>query len=123
MRSGKEAGEVTFRDFVYFVCDKPQNRLNGHWAPQTQLLMLDLIKYDFIGRFEFLQRDLSHVLDKLGAPAELKERAQIRVNSSLQIHPDAAFDGETADWVYDVYREDFVNFGYERDSWQLRDEV
>jgi hypothetical protein len=116
---GKPPAVVNFRDFVHYVCAAPENRLNGHWVPQTQLLMLNLIKYDFIGRFENFQHDILLVLDRLGASADLKERAQICVNRSIQIHPEAAFDSVTAGWVYEIYQDDFVNFGYDRDSWML----
>ncbi len=116
-RSDKPARVVAFRDFVHFVCEAPRNRMDAHWAPQTQLLRLDLIKYDLIGRFENFQSDLTQILGKLGASPEIKERAQKKVNQTSQRYSTPPFDRETASWVYDVYRDDFVNFGYERDSW------
>ncbi|MDX1412283.1 MAG: sulfotransferase family protein [Nitrospirales bacterium] len=121
-RSGKQAGVVAFRDFVRFVCEAPGNRMDAHWAPQTQLLRLDLIKYDFIGRFENFQSDLTQILGRLSASQEIKERAQIKVNQTSQNYPTPPFDRETASWVYDVYRDDFVNFGYDRESWLFDDE-
>jgi len=120
--AGKPARVVAFRDFVHYVCEAPENRMDGHWAPQTQMLRLDLIKYDFIGRFENFQSDFSQVLDRLSASTELKDRAQTRVNQTAQIHPAVAFDRETASWVYEVYRDDFVNFGYDRDTWMFDEE-
>jgi hypothetical protein len=117
VRTGKPAAIVSFRDFVRYVCESPSNRLDGHWAPQTPLLMLDLINYDFVGRFENFQSEFSQVLHRLGANEELKKRAQTPVGKTIQIPPGAVYDRETASWVYDVYREDFDNFGYDRDSW------
>ena len=119
LRSDKPAGVVAFRDFVHYVCEAPENRMDAHWAPQTQLLRLDLIKYDFIGRFENFQSDLAQILDRLSAKPEIKERAQTRVNQTMQKYHAPVFDKETASWVYDVYRDDFVLFGYDPESWQF----
>ena len=84
--------------------------------------MPDLIKYDFIGRFENFQCDFSYVLDRLGVSTELRERARERVNSTVQTSLALAFNRETASWVYETYRDDFVNFGYDQDSWLFDDE-
>jgi hypothetical protein len=35
----------------------------------------DVIKFDFVGRFEMLTSDLTYVLERLGAPAEMMHRA------------------------------------------------
>jgi len=64
-----------------------------------------------------LRATFPQVLERLGASAEVRERAQTPINRILMISHVAAFDKETASWVYDFYRDDFVNFGYDRDNW------
>jgi hypothetical protein len=36
--------------------------MDRHWAPQTDSLHLDIIKYDYIGRVENLEEDLRKIL-------------------------------------------------------------
>lgn len=38
---------------------------NAHWAPQSSILLIPLERFDFIGRVETLDQDLSLVLDRL----------------------------------------------------------
>jgi hypothetical protein len=119
---GKEGrvGMVAFRDFVRFLRNASQDVWNdGHLNLQTNILLLEMIQYDFIGRFENFKVDFQKVLTRMNAsPAVLSSANQVR-NPTVQIPLAAAYDSELASWVYEMYLEDFENFGYDRDSWMF----
>ena len=60
-------GHVTFAEFAEYVVDewKSGRRLDRHWRPQHEICNPCYVQYDFIGRFEQLSDDTSHVLAKL----------------------------------------------------------
>ena len=117
LRDGRPAGMVAFRDFVRYVEQQADTERDFHWRLQTTIVMPALIKYDFIGRIESFAQDFGQVLKRFNASAELMAAIPQPVNQTTQIYHAAAYDQELADRVYDMYQEDFTNFGYERDSW------
>ena len=116
VKGGRRVGIVSFRDFVRFI-QEGNRRYDNHWCVQKGKLKLDLINYDFIGRFETFQRDFKCLLTRLGAPAEIIASAEKVHGQTTKICLPAAYDRELADAVYELYWEDFEAFGYERDSW------
>jgi len=54
--------EITFSDFIEYICQQDYYDMDRHWAPQTDSLHLDIIKYDYIGRVENLEEDLRKIL-------------------------------------------------------------
>ena len=121
IRDGQRAGRVAFRDFVGYV--QAGGRPNdNHWSMQSRKLMLDMISYDFIGRFETFAADVEVVLDRLNAPDEVRTTALTRRGQSSEVHLSTAYDRELARSLYDLYRDDFEVFGYQPDSWMLDDQ-
>ncbi|MFX7776439.1 sulfotransferase family 2 domain-containing protein, partial [Acinetobacter baumannii] len=54
-RSGHDLSvEISFSEFIDAICAMPDSMLDVHWALQSQVIFLDSINYDFIGRFEQL---------------------------------------------------------------------
>ncbi|MBI5839229.1 MAG: sulfotransferase family 2 domain-containing protein [Chloroflexi bacterium] len=117
LRDGQPAGRIAFRDFVRFVQALQGRPQDDHWQLQTKLLMHDVIKYDFIGRMEKFSEHFSLVLYKLGAPIEDVSSVAGLVNETTKIYNAAVYDKELADIVYEIYKEDFLFLGYDRDSW------
>jgi hypothetical protein len=116
-RNGSER-LVAFRDFVHYLRDaKDKLRHDGHFNIQTRILMPHVIPYDFVGRFETLQRDLEHVLKRVGAPPEIVATAYDVINPTYKLHPAIAYDRVLADTVFDLFKPDFDTFDYDRDSW------
>ena len=76
--------------------------------PQTH--WLEGVDIDFIGRFENIGRDLRFVRKNLG----LKSSAPPHMNKSHRPALAEGYTQETADIIYDFYRDDFDVFGYER---------
>jgi hypothetical protein len=118
LRDGERAGRVAFRDFVRFVTEGGHSG-DGHWCSQSARLMQDMIPYDFIGHFQTFQKDLEAVLDRLDAPAGVREMASTVRGQSPRINLAVAYDRELAAAVHAWYSEDFGAFGYEKDSWMF----
>ena len=55
---------ITFRQFIEYVAITDDHQLDGHWKPQH--LFLGNTHFDFIGRFENLEKDFAYIKDKLG---------------------------------------------------------
>ncbi len=54
----------TFAEFVDTVYDQSPWDMNPHWAPQTFLLGMERVRYDYLGRFEFFKGSIDHLLDR-----------------------------------------------------------
>lgn len=107
-----------FRDFVRFlIANWSRLGRDGHFNLQSNILMQDVIPYDSIKWYWYYVEEFRKVLERLGAPPEVRDRVAVRYNVTLPIHHPVAYDRELADMVYEHYREDFDAFGFDRDSW------
>lgn len=105
--------DVTFVEFLARVAAQRPADMDIHWAPQHVLLGLDRVEYGFIGRFESFQRDVHRVIQHLemDVPQEMVEATTSHVTnagSRLQEY----YEGEAAELVRTIYREDFERLGY-----------
>jgi hypothetical protein len=109
---------VAFRDLVRFLRDGDRDAAyDGHFNVQSRILRLDLIEYDFVGRFENFQADFATALRHISAPDDVIKTVEEVMNWTYRIHPAIAYDKELADAVFEIYEDDFTNFDYDRDSW------
>lgn len=107
-----------FRDFVrYLIANWSRLGRDGHFNSQSNILMPDVIHYDLIKWYWFYVEEFRKVLERFGAPPEVVARVAVRYNVTLPIHHPVAYDRELADSVYELYREDFDRFGFDRHSW------
>lgn len=123
IRDGARAGMVTFDDFVRFVAESNDPRVvtDGHLAAQTQILQLDCIPYDTVGRFETFPTDFKAILARLGAGQDVLGQAEDVMNPTPYSPLAAAYRRELADKVYALYEADFDTWGYTQDSWLFDD--
>lgn len=107
----------TFDEFVQTVYNQAIEDMNPHWAPQTYLLGIDNVQYDFLGRFEFFEDSI----------AQLVARAQLRIPEGAfglgRGHATAAdtrlqdnYTSRAINRVQQIYSEDFERLGY---GWSL----
>jgi hypothetical protein len=91
--------------------------IDSHYFFSTQTSYLQLAQnkggVDFIARFENLAEDFRFISDKLGTHCTLEKLNQSNYNMKTII-----FDQDIADIVYEVYKEDFLNYNYAKDSWK-----
>lgn len=123
---GRRSVRVTFADFVHFLSDcggkvryefKPDAIYDGHFNAQTRIVRQDLIDYSFIGRFENFEVDFRAVLTRIGAPEETIALASEKRNVLAHVPLDMVYSRELAALTFDLYRDDFESFEYDRDSW------
>lgn len=117
LRDGRPAGMVAFRDYVRFVRKSLDSVPDAHWGRQSDILMTDLIAYDFVGRVETFQEDFRTLLLRLQAPERLLDTVAEVINPTTKMYHAAVYDHEFAACVYEMYKADFEAFDYHRDSW------
>lgn len=111
-RAIRENKPTSFKKFLHQL-DAGKLHSNGHWAPQSDLFLIPVEQFDFIGRVESLQTDLSKVKNRL-----LKKDSAEQVKSVLSNATNATsklglyYDDETVKLVRKLYRQDFELFEY-----------
>lgn len=104
--------ETSFREFLYFLKD---GRLysNGHWAPQSSLLLLPFKMFDYIGKVETLDTDLPLIEEKVqGFPPSEHFKSFLRNATGANEKMSVYYDNETANMVKLLYHHDFKMFNY-----------
>ncbi|XP_048347963.1 carbohydrate sulfotransferase 14 [Sphaerodactylus townsendi] len=70
---GKTTGDdVTFSEFLRYLLDEDVEKMNEHWMPIYNLCQPCAVRYDFIGSYERLNEDASHVLERVQAPSYIR---------------------------------------------------
>ena len=69
---------ITFRQFVDYISVTDDKELDGHWQPQY--LFLGDTKFDFIGRFETLEKDFAYLQERLGLSSSLPWSNKSQIN-------------------------------------------
>ena len=115
----EQLAKISFKDFVRYIKGIPDKSRDFHWRTQTDVLLFKSINYDFIGRLETFDKDLSSVLRRLNASTKLLNEVPKKVNATDKIYLAAAYDKKIADIAYDIYRSDFDAFDYDRNSWMF----
>jgi len=107
--AGGGAGTPDFADFCrYLAAGGLYDDI--HWAPQTALLLLPPERFDWIGRFETLDTDLTEILTRIFGPqAAPQGRAGPRSDARSAL---SRYTPETAETVARLYAADFEAFGY-----------
>ena len=104
--------ELSFADFVTYataICHRPNE---CHVQLQSQLLHLPGLPLDFVGRAESFAKDITQLLDHLGADDELRMHAQQRLRSSRRSKTADYYNPEIAAQVYRAYERDFDTYKY-----------
>ena len=111
----------TFKQFLSALTNLSSYEMDPHWRIQTNQLFDDLITFDFIGRFENFEQDLTQVIKKI-ISNNLPENTLIdedvysikhkgrTTNSNQKI--DDFYDADSQDMVNKIYKRDFENFAY-----------
>lgn len=112
-------GNVSFEDFLDSVRCQKRSDMNIHWIPQSEILAVESIKYDFVGRFDNFENNLTEVI------ALICERNNIAPpDNGLYIkrhspHQTDAFNLtgrymtiRAASLIQEIYKEDFEVFGF-----------
>lgn len=98
----------SFEDFVLFGLNSAVQAKAEHFIPQNEFIFSDdnILKVDFLGRYESLDRDFELVKKQLGISAHLSNRNQT-INKS-----DVNFKKEIIDKIQKVYKRDYDLLNY-----------
>jgi hypothetical protein len=108
---------LEFGDFVEAIVDNPVDTSDPHWDIQVKHLKTPHISYDFIGRLEKFEDDVSFVRKKIGARDKfvLKRHGNEATGASKLLQD--YYSDAIAAKVAAHYNDDFKAFGYSR-SWK-----
>ena len=73
---------ITFAQFVSVVCRQSLSEMDQHWSPQFHEGRFRFVNFDFIGRMEALDSDLTYVLERIGADKSIFARGYFRHNET-----------------------------------------
>lgn len=111
-RALRDNRETSFREFLYSL-KAGKLYSNGHWAPQSSLLLLPPEDFDFIGKVESLSMDLPVIEEKIqGTPPRERFKSFLRNATGANTKLSCYYDAETADIVKLLYQDDFKLFNY-----------
>ena len=108
--------KVNFEVFLRWLVAGPQwLTRDEHWAPQSEMLMLERVKYDYIGRFENLEKDAPKILAMMGCDIDFPTQKQIRFAPTQASSKLAEYYTDSARaLVEEIFAKDFDLLGYER---------
>lgn len=102
--------EIPFPTFIEVIETQTPEEMDPHWRVQSTQTLQELVRYDFIGRFERFDTDLAEV-GSLISPEFSQyihaERRQATGTKRLDL-----IDDRTADRIRMVFQEDFERFDY-----------
>lgn len=111
-RAKRKEIESSFKSFLLEL-DAGKLYSNGHWAPQSDLLLIPLEQFDFIGKIESLHSDLNAVTNRIqntesDSPIKSIFSNATHANKKLASY----YDDEAEDLVRKLYHQDFKLFNY-----------
>lgn len=105
--------DITFPEFVeYIIKEGVHEGFDRHWNTYEEQCNPCLIKYDFIGRYEFLAEDGNYMLEKAG-----ENRVQFPKEKPFDTRSEllSYYSKIPLEWILElgrVYRSNFEMFGY-----------
>ena len=102
--------EITLNEFLDFL-ENGGLRQNAHWAPQTDFLVFPIDQYDYIGKLEKLQQDLTKILSIIySRDCTIVSVNEHKTNSKKKTKELTPSDKLR---IYNLYIDDFSNFDYD----------
>jgi len=105
--------EVSFSEFVEVVCSQKSRDMNAHWKPQSAQVLLGVVNYQYVGKFENLNSDYSRVHDKLFG-GECKKLGLSKNATGSDKLISNYYGSAELEAVYKRYYDDFNGFEYEK---------
>jgi tetratricopeptide (TPR) repeat protein len=102
---------VSFAEFVAMVEGEDLANCDRHWRLQTVLTLRNTLSFTHVGRLEDFGATIRAFLSHVGLDARAERPPKNRSAGAF------CYDSTLAKRVYELYRQDFEAFGYDRDSW------
>uniref|UniRef100_H2ZUM8 Carbohydrate sulfotransferase n=1 Tax=Latimeria chalumnae TaxID=7897 RepID=H2ZUM8_LATCH len=112
----KMAERVSFGEFVQFLLDSHNEDV--HWRQMIKLCDPCNIEYDFLGRYDTMERDADNILRFIGAPEDLhypsfkEQGTESRTNLGLTEQFLMNLTKEQIDGLNELYKNDSLLFDY-----------
>ena len=108
---------VTFEEFARYAIDTPTYAQNEHWQPYDKLCAFCTIGYDFIGKYETINKDAKFVLNQIGAkninfPEMSRYLWHIRGSSAPYVKVYENLSRDLTYKLWEKYEKDFLMFRY-----------
>jgi hypothetical protein len=103
---------ISFDEFVNVVCEQPIINMDPHWRVQYYQTFQDTIKYDFIGKLEFFDRDILAVMMNINTDFDKYMTNELRHSTKAVEFLDKYYTPSLADKVKAKYMKDFEFFNY-----------
>ncbi|KAF3984137.1 MAG: sulfotransferase family protein [Methylococcales symbiont of Hymedesmia sp. n. MRB-2018] len=111
---------VPFEAFVHFVVNtQNKQKCDGHWRPMVNLLYPEIIDYHLIIKVEEFKQGLQTLKQKIKSTSGRDFNISLGHRNKTVSNWKNLYDKELAALVYDFYKEDFLHFNYEKDSWKI----
>ena len=106
--------KVNFEVFLRWIAESGSWFTNNeHWIAQSDLLHLDIVSYDLIGRFENLATDAEEILKTIRCDLKFPSQKQIKFSPTGAMDKVQVYYNEFCyNLVNSIYIKDFLNFGY-----------
>lgn len=102
--------EISFSGFLDYLEFENGIDVDGHWARQTDLLVMPINAFDFVGKMEQLETDLPDVLDRIfGSRNKILNWVPHAMQASKKVD---TLDEKTKSRIARLYEADFDNFRY-----------
>ena len=110
---------VSFDTFLHFVESLPEGKRNQHWDTQTSVLHADVIDYDHVHQMETgFAQGVCDILTALGIDENWVQENVGKPRNSSGKKDTSVLNDEIAERMIKLYKQDFVNFGYDEQSWR-----
>jgi len=103
---------ISFREFLELISTQKSEDMDIHWRPQVDQTMIDLIKYDFIGRYENFAGDLNHIINEISPDKFEFDIPRPRNKTKAMQELNAYYDDDCKTLVQKLYANDFAAFKY-----------
>lgn len=108
---GRDEGMPSFTEFCRFL-DATALYDDMHWAPQTEILLLPLERFDFVGRVEQIDTDLPEVMGRIFGAEAVKDMVFAGTRTDASHRLDEAYGDEESEIVTRLFACDFAELGY-----------
>lgn len=102
---------LKFHDFLLAVRDQTDFERDPHWMVQSYLLQPDRLRYDFIGRFEFIDAEINRMVKRIGLPQYAWKKEAPHATSAGE-RTKEYYGPKEIKLVQEIYEQDFGSFGY-----------
>jgi hypothetical protein len=108
--------DVNFYCFLHWLTNVNNVHTNNeHWLSQVKLLRTSEVKYDFIGKFENIDKDAAYLLKEINCDIEFPNQKKVSfAPTNAKDKLDQYYTEKEKELVYELYKMDFNEFNYSK---------